>query len=154
MKTLRASTVLAILAVMAVFAFAFAYAGQEADDAKAIQGTWQPVKGEVGGTAMKEEVLKIISMKLEGGKYEVKAENMDKGTYKIDPSAKPKTIDVAGVEGPNAGKTLLAIYELDGDTLRICYGLGGSPRPKEFKSPAGTPTLLLSYERKKKENVK
>ena len=143
MKAFSVSTVLVAVAVTAVLA------GQQADDSKNIQGTWLPVKGEIGGAPMKDETLKIISMKLEGGKYEVKAENLDKGTYTIDPSAKPKTIDVSGVEGPNAGKKLLAIYELQGDTLRICYGLGGSPRPTEFKSPAGTPTFLVTYERKK-----
>lgn len=55
----------------------------------------------------------------------------------MDPGNKPKAIDISGTEGPNASKTILAISELDGDTLRVCYGLRGAPRPTEFKSHSG-----------------
>jgi uncharacterized protein (TIGR03067 family) len=137
------STLLSLCVVMA------ALAGDNADDAKSIQGTWLPVKAELRGEPMKDEILKSITLKLDSGKYEVTAENVDKGTYTVDPAAKPKTIDVTGVEGPNAGRKIPGIYELDGDTLRICYGLGGSPRPTEFKSPTGTKTFLVTYKRKK-----
>src|ERR1043166_6527334 len=92
-------------------------------DAKDIQGTWLPVKAELRGEPMKDDFLKQITLKLDSGKYEVMAENLDKGTYTIDPAAKPKTIDIVGTEGPNVGKKIPGIYELDGDSLRICYGL-------------------------------
>ncbi len=126
-----------------------AFAADKPNDAKNIQGTWLPAQAELGGQPMKEEVLKIISLTLNDGKYEVTAENVDKGTYKINPAAKLKEITITGVEGPNAGKTIPAIYELDGDMLRICYGLGGAARPTEFKSPAGTKVFLVTYKRKK-----
>ena len=42
-----------------------------------------------------------------------------------------------------------AIYELNGDTLRICYDLSGSKRPTEFKTAAGTKLYLVTYNRKK-----
>jgi uncharacterized protein (TIGR03067 family) len=138
-----------VLSALSLCVVLMAYAADQSDDAKNIQGTWLPVKAELRGEPMKEEMLKAITLKLDGGKYEVMAENLDKGTYAIDAAAKPKTIDVTGVEGPNAGRKLPAIYELGGDTLRICYGLGGSPRPTEFKSPSGTKTFLVTYKRKK-----
>ncbi len=56
---------------------------------------------------------------------------------------------VNGVKVPNAGKTLPAIYELDADTLRICYDLSGQARPKEFKTTEGTKLYLVTYKRKK-----
>src|SRR4051794_40819519 len=34
-------------------------------------------------------------------------------------------MDITGTSGPNKGKTILAIYEQKGDTLRICYDLSG-----------------------------
>src|SRR5215471_17812360 len=114
----------------------------KSEDAKHIQGTWALVKAELGGQLMKDDVWTKITLKLNSGKYELTAENTDKGTYTIDPSAKPKTLDITGTEGPNVGKTIPAIYELDGDTLRVCYGLGGAPRPTEFKSPTGTKIFL------------
>src|SRR5207249_7127217 len=108
------------------------------DDAKAVQGDWKPIKAELGGQPMAEAVLKIISLKLDNGKYEVfVGEEPDRGTYTIDSTSKPKSMTITGTEGPNRGKTFPAIYELDGDTLRICYDLSGAKRPTEFKSLAG-----------------
>ena len=119
-------------------------------DAKAIQGTWAPAKGELGGKPMPDAVLKTISLKLTDGKYEVLADgHPDNGTYTIDSKAKPKSITVTGTDGPNKGKTFPSIYELKGDTLRICYDLSGAKRPTEFKSVAGTKLYLVTYNRKK-----
>src|SRR5262249_53057255 len=87
-------------------------------DAKAIQGTWRPVTAELGGLPMAEGLLKTISLKLDGGKYEVfVGEHPDRGTYTIEPSAVPKGMTVTGTEGPNQGKTFPCIYELKGDKL-------------------------------------
>jgi uncharacterized protein (TIGR03067 family) len=58
-------------------------------------------------------------------------------------------LDIIGTDGPNKGKTFLAIYERDGDTLRICYDLSGKNRPKDFKSPEGTQHFLVTYKREK-----
>ena len=138
-----------LLSVVSLALAVTTLAGDKSDDAKTIQGTWLPVKAELRGQPMKDEVLKIISLKLDGKNYEVRAEMLDKGTYTIDPAANPKAIDVTGVEGPNAGKKIPAIYELDGDTLTICYNLGQGPRPAEFKSPDGKMIFLVKYKRKK-----
>ena len=72
----------------------------------------------------------------------------DKGTYEIDTTAKPKGMVIRGTEGPNKGRTIPAIYEVNGKTLRICYDLSGAQRPKEFKSVAGTRLYLVTYQRK------
>jgi uncharacterized protein (TIGR03067 family) len=98
---------------------------------------------------MGDDVLKSITLKLDAGKYEVTAESVDKGTYAMDPAARPKTIDITGTQGPNAGKKIGAIYELHGDTLRVCYRLGGGgAHPAEFKSMRGTQDFLVTYKRK------
>ena len=121
-----------------------------ADDAKAVQGNWKPVKAELAGQPMADAVLQSISLKLDNGKYEVfVGVNPDRGTYTVDATSKPKSITVTGTEGPNQGKTFPAIYELKGDTLRICYDLSGAKRPTEFKSIAGTKLYLVTYQRKK-----
>lgn len=125
-----------------------ASAGSEGDDAKKIQGTWTIASAEMGGRPFPADLAKSITLKMDAGKYEVKAENVDKGTYTIDPTAKPKTLDISGTDGPSAGKHLPCIYELNGDVLKICYQLGEGPRPTEFKSPAGTEIFLVTYQRK------
>jgi hypothetical protein len=42
----------------------------------------------------------------------------------------------------------LAIYELDGDMLRICYDLSGKKHPETFATQKGTPLYLVVYKRK------
>jgi uncharacterized protein (TIGR03067 family) len=125
-------------------------AGAGGDDASAIQGTWKPVAGEIGGAPLPEAVLRVISLKLENGKYLVLVGPApDNGTYAIDAATNPKSITVTGTEGPNVGLTFPAIYELTGDTLRICYDLSGAKRPTEFKTVTGTKLYLVTYVRQK-----
>lgn len=97
---------------------------------------------------MPEAVIKIISLKMTDGKYAVLVgEAPDNGTYTLDAATVPKSITVTGTAGPNQGRTFPAIYELEGDTLRICYDLSGAKRPTEFKSVAGTKLYLGTYNR-------
>lgn len=121
----------------------------DAPDDKSLRGNWIPVKAELGGQPMPDAVLKTISLKLGDGTYDVDvAGQPDKGTYAIDPAAKPKAMTIKGTEGPNKGRTIPAIYEVNGTTLRICYDLSGAQRPKDFKSETGTRLYLVSYQRK------
>ena len=127
-----------------------AFAADPPDDAKAVQGNWKPAKAELAGQPMTDAVLKSISLKLDNGKYEVLVGGApDRGTYTLDSASKPKGMTITGTAGPNRGKTFPAIYELKGDTLRICYDLSGTKRPTEFKSIAGTQLYLVTYNRKK-----
>ena len=127
-----------------------AVAADGPDDSKALQGTWIPVKGELGGQPMADVILKTITLKLTKGDYEVTVTGAgtDAGTWAVDSAAQPKGMTIKGVQGPNAGKTFPAIYELKTDTLRICYDLSGAKRPAEFKTTAGTKLYLVTYNRK------
>jgi uncharacterized protein (TIGR03067 family) len=126
----------------------FAFAAESINDTDAIQGSWKPVTAQLAGRPMPEVIVKTISLKLDKGKYEVfVGEHPDRGNYTIDSSREPKGITVTGTEGPNQGKTFPAIYELNGDKLRICYDLSGAKRPTEFKSLAGTKLYLVTYRR-------
>jgi len=124
-------------------------AGPSDDDAKAVQGNWKPIKAELAGQPLDDAIMKSISLKLDNGKYEVFAGGKpDRGTYTLDSNTKPGSMTITGTDGPNQGKTFPAIYELKGDTLRICYDLSGAKRPSEFKSVAGTQLYLVTYHRK------
>jgi uncharacterized protein (TIGR03067 family) len=126
-----------------------AFAANPPDDAQAVQGNWQPAKAELAGQPLSDAVLKTISLKLVHGKYEVfVGDKPDRGTYTVDSTTRPGSMLITGTEGPNQGKTFPAIYELKGDTLRICYDLSGAKRPTEFKTVAGTRLYLVTYHRK------
>ena len=143
MKTLPC---ICLLAAFSLTAFA---AGDSAD-IKALQGTWLPVKAELGGQPMSAEILKTIVLKLNKKEYEVTVSGEpDNGTWIIDSSTKPKSMTITGVKGPNAGKTFPCIYEIKADILRVCYDLSGEKRPTEFKTTASTKLYLVTYKRKK-----
>lgn len=121
------------------------------DDATLVQGSWTIAEAELGGRPFPAEVSKDMTLVLAKGTYVLKTKGPeDKGTATIDATKTPRQLDVIGTEGPNKGKTLLCIYELDGDTLKVCYDLSGKARPTEFKSPAGTQVFLVTYKRVKK----
>jgi uncharacterized protein (TIGR03067 family) len=122
------------------------------DDAKddTLDGTWLPEKAELAGQPFPDEVRKTIKLVINGDKYTVTVgQAVDKGTVKRMPKATPKEMDITGTDGPNKGKTFLAIYERKGDTLRVCYDLSGKERPKEFKTAAGSQLFLVEYKRQK-----
>jgi uncharacterized protein (TIGR03067 family) len=87
-------------------------------DKEKLQGTWK--LPEVEG-----------QMVIEGDKYTFKAGGSEEqGTMKLDPSKTPKTIDIQITEGNDKGKTQLGVYEVDGDTFKLCVGqAGGTDRP-------------------------
>lgn len=119
-----------------------------ADDAKDIQGNWLPKAAELGGQKFPDEMLRNMKLVIVGDKYAVKSgDETDFGTVKLDPAQKPKTLDIIGTDGPNKGKTVLAIYELSGDSLKVCYALTGTRRPTEFKSKGDAAFLLVIYKR-------
>jgi len=116
------------------------------DDDKLIEGNWLIEEAELGGKKMPDEGFKGRKLSLKDGKYSI---DNDHGEYKIDQKAKIKSIDITGTEGPNKGRLILAIYELQDDTLRICYDLEGKLRPKEFLTKSGTKQFLVTYRREK-----
>ena len=138
---------------------AFGGTGARADDKaevekelKKFQGTWTFESVEAGGKKLPADQFKGITVTFEGDKYAVKKgdEVVEAATQKLDPSKSPKAIDVTLTEGPNKGSVLLGIYEIDGDTLKVCFDLRGKKRPTEFKSPAGSETFVNVHKRAKK----
>lgn len=139
-----------IVALTLALTFALAAWSADAKDSDAIQGAWLPVTAELGGKMFPDEVRKSIKLVIKDDKYTVTVgKAVDQGTVKLHPAAKPKKMDITGTDGPNMGKTIPAIYEVDGDTLRICYDLSGKGHPTEFKTTEGSKLYLVTYKRDK-----
>ncbi|MEN3335481.1 MAG: hypothetical protein V7641_4846 [Blastocatellia bacterium] len=117
-----------------------------AEDSQVIEGTWVIVEAELGGQKLPDAGIKGAKLILTEGRYRFQN---DQGEYKLYPAEKIKAMDIIGREGPNKGKSFLAIYSLEGDRLKICYDLAGKLRPKEFKTDAGTKQFLVIYQREK-----
>jgi uncharacterized protein (TIGR03067 family) len=73
-----------------------------------------------------------------------------KGTYRIDPTRNPKTVDWMDTIGEDAGKTLLAIYALEDDRLIFCAAYPGLERPTEFRTRPGQ--VLRVFRREAEES--
>jgi uncharacterized protein (TIGR03067 family) len=117
----------------------------------ALDGTWLPESAELGGQPFPADIRKTIKLELRGENYTATVgPTVDKGTVKRNDDTKPKQMEIKGVEGPTKGKTIPAIYEHDGDTLRVCYDLSGKGYPTEFKTKEGTLLYLVTYKRERK----
>jgi uncharacterized protein (TIGR03067 family) len=111
-------------------------------------GTWRIESMVVEGAKVEEDQFKTARLVLKGDKFSMTHGDVTYGgTYRVDVSKKPKTIDVVFTEGPDKGNTLLGIYELDGDTYKVCIG---KERPKEFVSKPGSGHVLEVFKREKK----
>jgi len=64
--------------------------------------------------------------------------------FTVDVSTKPKTIDI----GDDPKQSMVGIYMLDQDSLKLCLSIGGK-RPTEFATKAGDKTNLLILKREK-----
>ena len=123
------------------------------EDRKEYEGTWQVVSLEVDGNKSAEEDTKKITVVNEAdGKWaiEVGGKVVARGTSEIDPTKKPKAVDLTVTEGENSGKTTLGIYEFKDDTRTVCLAQPGKERPTEFAAPAGSGHILTVLKRVKK----
>jgi uncharacterized protein (TIGR03067 family) len=71
------------------------------------------------------------------------------GTIKVDASKKPATLDLLLEDFQGKQFTILSIYELKGDSLKICGAEAGKDRPTEFSSKEGSKQQLSVYRREK-----
>ncbi|MHC5541518.1 TIGR03067 domain-containing protein [Singulisphaera rosea] len=102
---------------------------------KTIEGPWRFVAIRSQGKEVPDESFKDSKLMLKGGVLTTMVPGYtDLGGFKIDPSASPKAIDITLNEGLRQKITYFGIYENKGDTLRVCFGLEGKPRPTEFES--------------------
>jgi uncharacterized protein (TIGR03067 family) len=140
--------------LMAAFGEAIARADDKADvekELKKIEGTWMFESVETGGKVLPAAQFEGMTITFKGDKYAVKKgeEVIEAATQKLDPSKLPKTLDAVVTEGPNKGAVILGIYEISGDTLKVCFDPEGKSRPTEFKTGSGAQTLVVHKRLKK-----
>ncbi|MDX1679390.1 MAG: TIGR03067 domain-containing protein [Akkermansiaceae bacterium] len=107
----------------------------KADDAEklepgaGLQGLWQVVAMEMGGVELPEKKIENMWMLVKGDKISLNGDENNLQPYETDAAAKPNAMDVT----MDNGDVVKAIYELDGDILKICYAQSTRlPRPASF----------------------
>src|SRR5262249_31059546 len=150
----------AVLVIVSLFA---AIRSQAADgnadeetvarELQAFKGTWRLSAKEEDGKKFSEEEIKDIIGTGDGlGKFSVRRGDkvIGEATVKLDPTKKPKSIDVSFTEGRHKGQTLLGIYEIESGAFRVCVARVGDERPAAFSAEAGSGHTLVVYKREKK----
>jgi len=154
-----------LFALAAVASLAGDQPGAEAvkQEWKRLEGTWTVTKMEVEGKSLLEKDKPVPKFTIKDGKIISDGKDggqdpkLDSSTIKLDPSQKPKTITIPNFHGgdPKKGITLIGIYELKGDELKICaqevetarLKEREKERPRAFDSKQG---LLLILRRETK----
>ncbi|MSU62252.1 MAG: TIGR03067 domain-containing protein [Pedosphaera sp.] len=119
-------------------------------DLSSFNGTWIADSAEFNGNSVEADNLSSIVLAIKDGSYHFKSANSDaRGTFKMDFTQSPPTMDSTEAEGSNVGRTLRAIAELNANGWRACYASrDGGERPKEFKTAADSGQFLIAYKRK------
>jgi uncharacterized protein (TIGR03067 family) len=108
-------------------------------DRELLQGTWTIKTLEIDGQA----VPGGSSIRLSGNTFVTRSMGAEyEGTFNLDESVLPKTIDMTFTKGPEKGNTTLGIYKLDGDTWTICLTVVAKERPTKFATKKGSGLAL------------
>lgn len=118
--------------------------------ARGLEGAWVPVAANVSGQELLVHELRVKYLVLDGRDYSIIDQSnhiVDRGEYLVDDTSHPQAIDIVGRDGPNAGRSMLAIYELTGNRLTVCYDLDGNERPVNMQAEDDQLLLSITYER-------
>ena len=152
--TVMAVAVLLLWSVGPLFA-----AGLQGADAQKelqkFQGAWVMASGEMDGKKAADEHVKGSKVIYEGNKIQIVVPNQAGETIiadivKIDPTKNPREMHFVRRNGPNAGKTLIGIYEFEGnDQYKFAFDPAGKTKLKEFDTKKGTGHVRNTWKRVK-----
>src|SRR5262245_62611975 len=134
---------------------ALAAAARPQDDAakkdlKQMEGTWTIVAAEIDGKKLTEEDKKAeVKLTVKDANFTIHfgEKQVATGTIKLNAGKTPRQIDAIAADGEFKGKAMPGIYEVKGDTMRVCFAQPGKDRPTEFRSKEGSGHMLFSYKR-------
>jgi uncharacterized protein (TIGR03067 family) len=112
-------------------------------DIEQLQGIWHIASLEIDGHTLSGDALGGATITIHGEHFASAGMGAAyEGSIEVDAAAIPKTFNLKFTTGPEKGNANLGIYELDGDTWRICLSTRGTIRPQEFAAKSGTGIAL------------
>ena len=136
------------LAFLALTAFVLLAADDpQADDKARLVGTWTVTAAEQGGQKLPADAIAGQSLVFGKERYFLRqtGQTIEEGTYTLDASKMPKTLDLKILKGlEDVGKTQPGIYQLDGTTLKVAFARpGADKRPDRFSSSGDGGALFV-----------
>lgn len=117
-------------------------------DLEKLQGTWHVATLVIEGQKLPDGANASSKIVVQGNDFTtISMGSAYRGTFKVDADARPKTLDMHFTEGPEKGNTALGIYELAGDTWKICLTMTAKERPQEFAAPPASGLALETLKR-------
>jgi uncharacterized protein (TIGR03067 family) len=116
-------------------------------DAKDWQGTWRLVSCTYDGEPQAGEMEWVV----DGDQYKIRTEGqLGADPYPFTLDAGKKRIDVKHHDTPEGtyGGSLKGIYEIRGDSLKVCYDLTARQYPTSFDAPKGSRRVVYQFQRK------
>ena len=103
---------------------------QSRRDLKNLQGVWKTVSVEVDGSSVESWLFENATLVIAGDRFTLRnplpdAEQRTEGVLRVDAAVVPKEL-VLALDG---GQIVEEIYELENDTLKVCYPINGGNRP-------------------------
>lgn len=99
-----------------------------------LQGTWKLVSAMQDGEALPDDKVKETTIVFKHDTFQLsnlaKYATSRSGTIKIDATKTPKQMDAISTNK----EVMLGIYELNGDSYKVCFAPVGKPRPSELAS--------------------
>lgn len=141
------------LTIVAAALFLIAADDTAKKDRERLQGSWETTTAVYDGRDLTADGIKLrFTFKgdiasLDGSEDVIK--DYSKLSFKLDPAASPKGIDIKVTAGAQKDTVIEAIYELKGDELRVCAKMIGKERPTKFEAPEGSNNALLVLKRVK-----
>lgn len=98
---------------------------------------WRQVAVVVDGVDIQAGRATFLFVNEEAYTVTVNGKTYQTGTSTLVDDSGPCQSDVTVTEGPDAGSTILQIFQVDGDVLYACAARAGEARPTEFTSEPG-----------------
>jgi uncharacterized protein (TIGR03067 family) len=119
------------------------------EDPGRLQGSWAMQSITMDGLVVPSAYTRTGRLVIEGDSYRLTLDDQTiVSTFRLDSGKSPRQVDFTFTEGPQKGQTVQGIYEVDGDSLRICRGMRPAvERPREFAAPSDSGLILLTYKR-------
>ena len=112
-------------------------------------GDWQALTGVLAGNALPDEIVSATRLTIGESQYVVDlAGTIDRGDCAIQVDVNPVKMKIDGNNGPNAGRTFLAIVEpIDNAEIRIAYDLSGADYPNSFTPTSQPSSYVATFKR-------
>jgi uncharacterized protein (TIGR03067 family) len=124
-------------------------------DLARFEGVWRIALVEVEGIKQAEASFAAhrVIMGKDGDFVVVQGPKVTRGKFKLDPTRTPKYYEQTITRGPAKGRAFSCIYEIDGDTYKLCGSFRGGPPPAVFETKPGS-GLVFQVLARTKESIK